>query len=99
VIEVTGIVCPACKAFVFSRARHDFRGCSCGACHVDGGFDYLKVGWDPKQVGMPVQETREFAVTRDQLFRDWNSKVDTWGVVPGPTLVEDLAAALDEEAP
>jgi len=29
--------CPKCKEWVYSRARHDFKQCSCGVLAVDGG--------------------------------------------------------------
>ena len=34
--------CAKCKAIVFSRYRHDYVSCDCGAISVDGGQDYLK---------------------------------------------------------
>ncbi len=54
--NVTGVRCPRCKEFIWSLYRHDFHGCSCEACTVDGGRDYLKFSFDP-EVGMPTQET------------------------------------------
>ena len=34
--------CAKCKAIIFSRHRHDFVTCECGAIAVDGGMAYLK---------------------------------------------------------
>lgn len=42
-IAVTGIVCQKCKEFIYSRSRHDFRYCKCGAVAIDGGRDYLRI--------------------------------------------------------
>lgn len=39
-----GIECLECGDQIFSEFRHDFRYCRCGACFVDGGFDYLRYG-------------------------------------------------------
>lgn len=44
---VTGIRCGKCNSEVVSLYRHDFRYCRCGACFIDGGFDYTRIGWPP----------------------------------------------------
>lgn len=36
------IRCTACNAEIVSEHRHDFRGCTCGKCSVDGGHTYLR---------------------------------------------------------
>lgn len=36
------IQCRHCGEVIESRYRHDFVTCSCGACSVDGGHDYLR---------------------------------------------------------
>lgn len=36
------IKCLKCGDEIESKHRHDFRRCSCGACGVDGGYDYLR---------------------------------------------------------
>lgn len=42
--------CTLCGHIVESKHIHDFRSCSCGNIHVDGGLEYLKRGvrgdWD-----------------------------------------------------
>lgn len=43
-MKVKGIECPKCKDRIWSRHRHDFRKCKCGAVFVDGGRDYLRRG-------------------------------------------------------
>lgn len=42
----TGIKCLKCGDEIFSMHRHDLRRCKCGACFVDGGFEYLRYGGD-----------------------------------------------------
>ncbi len=37
--------CLDCGDIIESRHRHDFVGCSCGNVFVDGGFDYVRMGW------------------------------------------------------
>ena len=34
--------CLSCGDFIFSKHRHDFVTCTCGAISVDGGQDYLR---------------------------------------------------------
>lgn len=41
---VTGVQCPKCGEKIWSRHRHDFRHCKCGAIFVDGGREYLRYG-------------------------------------------------------
>ena len=36
------IRCRKCGEMIESETVHDFRVCSCGACAVDGGKDYLR---------------------------------------------------------
>lgn len=38
------IKCLKCGDVIESFTVHDFKGCSCGACFVDGGTDYLRRG-------------------------------------------------------
>lgn len=42
---VHGILCPMCGDELWSRHRHDFRRCKCRYCYVDGGRDYLRMGF------------------------------------------------------
>lgn len=36
------IQCKICGDVIESVSIHDFKTCSCGACSVDGGHDYLR---------------------------------------------------------
>ena len=36
------IKCKHCGDVIESRSVHDFKSCSCGACAVDGGLEYLR---------------------------------------------------------
>lgn len=38
------IKCLKCGDIIESAHRHDWVQCSCGACFVDGGHDYMRVG-------------------------------------------------------
>lgn len=37
--------CRLCNDVVESTHRHDWRKCSCGNMYVDGGLDYLRLGY------------------------------------------------------
>jgi len=46
------IRCLKCKDLIESQHRRDFQQCSCGACFVDGGSDYRRIGGDPEMIDM-----------------------------------------------
>ncbi len=41
-IKINRIKCLKCNDVITSESVHDFKWCSCGACAVDGGTDYLR---------------------------------------------------------
>lgn len=41
------IQCLKCGDIIESMYTHDFVPCSCGACFVDGGHSYMRVGGNP----------------------------------------------------
>ncbi|MBE5748506.1 MAG: hypothetical protein E7344_02620 [Clostridiales bacterium] len=45
VIIRNAIQCKKCGDIIESTYRHDYKTCSCGACSVDGGHDYLRRGF------------------------------------------------------
>jgi len=79
--RVSTIICPICKAEMFSRARHDYHGCKCGT-FVDGGFDYLRYGW-PNGTDKPTSRIRYVVATRQELYDDWNQRIDKFGFIKG----------------
>jgi len=78
-IFVKAIICPSCDDTIFSRARHDFIWCSCGNCGIDGGFEYVRTSW--KTGGMPKHKRIKVLATRQQLYDDWNNRVDKFGLI------------------
>ena len=38
------IRCKKCGWLIRSKNRHDYRQCQCGACSIDGGSFYVKIG-------------------------------------------------------
>jgi len=85
-VTVTAIQCPDCGDLIYSRAHHDFHGCSCWdtkedhstGVAVDGGFEYLRVcgGWDGKAHRIKIDATKR------ELYDDWNRGKDKFGTIP-----------------
>ena len=76
---VNAIICGSCKTVLFSRARHDYRSCTCGVVSVDGGFDYLKCSGDADllkflEIKLPKM------ITKKLLYDDWNHNKDRYGL-------------------
>ena len=78
-LKITAIKCPKCGDIVFSRARHDCRGCTCGEVYIDGGFDYNRVGF---KTCKPTLFSLEISQNKNQLYQDWNSSKDKFGLIP-----------------
>jgi hypothetical protein len=79
---ILAIKCLGCNDIIYSRARHDFHYCSCGKTFVDGGFDYLRAGFDEK-VGYATVNVEVEGVTKESLYEDWNKGLDKYGVIKG----------------
>lgn len=76
-MKISAIQCPLCHDTIYSRARHDFRYCSCKNVFVDGGLDYFRAGWDQKGETIEL----EMEVTEQELYNDWNYRHDKFGVI------------------
>ena len=74
-MKLWAIKCVYCHDIIFSRARHDFRVCSCDATFIDGGFDYTRYGGDGALVEI------ELDATKKQLYDDWNTRTDKFGII------------------
>lgn len=40
------IKCLKCNDIIESLSVHDFKYCKCGACSIDGGNEYTRIGGD-----------------------------------------------------
>jgi len=38
------IRCLKCNDIIESKHAHDFKKCNCGACFIDGGDEYTRIG-------------------------------------------------------
>lgn len=83
-MKIKAIHCPRCGDVIYSRARHDFHGCTCGLVFIDGGFDYWKVSiTDPALVRDVDVVILEVDATEEKLYDDWNQGIDKYGVIKG----------------
>ena len=82
-LKVKAIKCPKCEDVIYSRARHDFHYCNCGAIFVDGGFDYLRYGEGSNNESFDKIENinLELDVTKEKLFDDWNKGINKFGII------------------
>ena len=79
--KVNAIICPVCNDRIFSRARHDFRSCSCNAIFVDGGFDYMRCGGREENLSKIEHITLNVSATKEQLYNDWNKVINKFGLI------------------
>lgn len=53
------IRCNLCGDEIESTSRHEYVMCSCGACAVDGGLDYLRRSFKEKSCYTELSVTEE----------------------------------------
>ena len=73
--------CNKCKQWIYSRARHDMKYCKCRGFGVDGG--HYDDGWVCERlIGLmsPESKTVELELTERELYDDWNTSKDKYGV-------------------
>lgn len=70
-MRVAALKCPICETVIWSRARHDFRNCTCKKCFIDGGRAYTRTGWDPDiRPIMGVLDTEDGTFSPDSQDED-----------------------------
>lgn len=87
-MNITAVICKKCKDMVYSRARHDYRSCSCGAVAIDGGRDYVKLVGEEKDIAQV--NTFDLKVSEKELYDDWNLGKDKYGLEKGVSTLEDI---------
>ena len=87
-VKVNAVECPKCGYIIYSRARHDFRTCNCGAVSIDGGFDYWKIGCAEELCDSITSHEIELPLTKKELYDDWNHNQNKYGSIEpcGPPL-------------
>jgi len=63
IILKNAIRCNFCGDEIESTHRHNYVQCSCGACAVDGGHDYLRRSFKSRDCFTELSITRETAGT------------------------------------
>jgi len=53
------IKCLKCKDIIESLSMHDFKYCKCGACSIDGGNEYTRIGGDFKYIRLVYDDGSE----------------------------------------
>lgn len=81
-LTISAVQCPHCKDIIFSRARHDFRSCTCEKTSIDGGRSYLKLGFSASDNLPEIIRIELIGVTEKDLVDDWNYRKDRFGLIP-----------------
>ena len=89
VITRNAIRCKKCGDVIESESVHDYQECSCGACFVDGGHEYVRFGGDLENIE-PLTEygdkpgyyithyTRHGGVTTFETADDYHNYVELY---------------------
>lgn len=64
-----GVRCQECGDEIYSNSRHDCVQCECGCSFIDGGFDYIRVGFKARE---PIQIARD--IDRETLPRYFRNR-------------------------
>lgn len=81
-MKVIALKCKDCGDTIYSRAKHDFRRCSCESCAIDGGQDdYVKISGFPDAYELITVDIKH--VTLKMLIYDWNYSKDKYGLIKG----------------
>ena len=80
-MKIRAFKCGKCGDIIFSRARHDFRECSCGGIFIDGGFDYRRWGGELASLAEDIEI--DVDATREELFKDYHTGADKFGRIEG----------------
>jgi hypothetical protein len=75
-IVVNCVLCPGCGALIYSMSVHHYHHCLCGGVMVDGGFEYLRMGYGETKQGTILEkkmkrqmpDTVSVALTKDQFY-------------------------------
>lgn len=81
-MKVNAIQCPICKIWVYSRTRHDMRGCPCKSIFIDGGRDYSKITYS-QHLDKNKFKFRTFKIkaTKNDLYIDFNKSMNKFGYI------------------
>jgi hypothetical protein len=88
-IQVNAVICPKCSRLIWSRSQHDYHSCGgeCKLIMVDGGFDYLRTGFNH----LDESETAKYTLNDLQIVKlNLNEKQFLVGHIEGSELSKIL---------
>lgn len=53
------VKCKKCEDIITSVYRHDFRRCKCGSIFIDGGNDYVRMGYPGGNMKDWIEEVKD----------------------------------------
>ena len=59
------IKCLKCNDIIESLSVHDYKKCKCGACSIDGGNEYTRIGGDFKYIHWVYDDGHEKPVQKN----------------------------------
>lgn len=72
---VIGIICPECKDFIYSVSVHDYHCCTCGLIMIDGGFEYIRYGFNKSSPKAHLEDLHllklQIPVAKDKIIDDY----------------------------
>lgn len=109
-MEVIGVYCYHCKAFTYSRSRHDMTSCICenksNRICIDGGqFDYVKINCSSnskyKVIRVDLNKVCNIEITEKEMLNDWNQNENKLGLIKdfpiNRAILNDLGGVLIED--
>ena len=83
------IKCKKCGDVIESRHLHDYVACSCGACAVDGGHDYLRRLGNPDN-WEELSEVRQCRSLEELVQEKYNMSVEEYVAKYGKLIGEEI---------
>lgn len=59
------IRCLKCNDIIESKDLHDYVSCKCGACSIDGGNQYIRIGGDANYINIVNDDGTEKLLKTD----------------------------------
>lgn len=60
------IRCLNCNDIIESTSVHDLKECKCGACFIDGGDKYVRIGGNPEDISFVYEDGTEKLIKEKQ---------------------------------
>lgn len=81
-MKVTSYTCTSCGDILYGRCSEDSVSCICGRSTVNGSYDKPEVVVNGNVLVLPeLKEIDLENTTPDNLFWDWDLRLDKYGVI------------------